>query len=206
MLRLLRATVTAAGRSGILAAVLGLSGAGCASLGGTPSVQKPASVLFYGRDYSFFVDTPKGWVLDVESARASGLQAILYPEGATYESAPALIYANAIVRADGGKEPVEAAIDRELRVWATRLPEVPIVYAAPLPTADGKTATVKHFLGGKGDAAFEAVAYVGEEKTVSVLVLSARNQDGFEIGLPIFARLVGSYTTFKEGVPIPPSQ
>src|SRR6185295_8947918 len=58
------------------------------------------SGIIYGKNYSFALMAPKGWVLDTTSGRQQGLQAVFYPNGSSWKNGAAVMYANVYQKTD----------------------------------------------------------------------------------------------------------
>lgn len=180
-----------------LLAVAALPGSGWAASEGGMGI-------IHGDDYAFALVAPPGWVVDIESAAAQGLQAVFYPKGETWADSPAVAYGRGRPKDDRVKtvsEQVRATLDR----FAQRGNDD--VRAAPAGTIrlkDGKTAAVYHFTGDRyGND--EAVAYIDEPKTLNFIVLSAADRAAFEGALDAFQALVGSYMAMGQDAS-PPSE
>jgi hypothetical protein len=55
--------------------------------------QPSAGGIVYGPKGAFSISAPKGWKLDPTAGSGQGLPCVLYPEGATWETAEPLMYA-----------------------------------------------------------------------------------------------------------------
>ena len=149
------------------------------------------SGIIYGKNYSFALTAPKGWVLDTTSGRQQGLQAVFYPNGSSWKSGAAVMYPSVLQKADPARESLESVIANE------DSPNLKVVDADAIPTrtdarSKDKKATVKYFTGDRNGNS-EAVAYLDEGNLVVMLVLSTRSQKDFETSLPAFKEFVDSY-------------
>ena len=57
--------------------------------------------MIQGGGFSFFLSAPVGWVLDKSMASDAEADAVLYPQGTTYQNAPSVLYVS-VVDKDGG--------------------------------------------------------------------------------------------------------
>ena len=84
-----------------------------------PATAQPnAGGVVYGPKGAFNITAPKGWVLDPSAGAEQGLPCVLYPKGATWESADPIMYAKIASTSveDAGKFKDEAVADmREKR-------------------------------------------------------------------------------------------
>jgi hypothetical protein len=155
------------------------------------------SGIIYGKNYSFALTAPKGWVLDTTSGRQQGLQAVFYPKGSSWKNGAAVMYANVYQNTDPTKESLQTIIANDVADFKKESPNLKVVDADAIPTRTDvrsidKKATVKYFTGDRNGNS-EAVAYVDEGNLVVMLVFNARSQKDFEDSLPAFKEFVGSY-------------
>ena len=155
------------------------------------------SGIIYGKNYSFALTAPKGWVLDITNGRQQGLQAVFYPKGSSWKNGAAVMYANVYQKTDPTKESLQTIIANDVADFKKESPNLKVVDAEAIPTrtdtrSKDKRATVKYFTADRNGNS-EAVAYVDEGNLVVMLVLNARSQQDFEASLPAFKEFVGSY-------------
>lgn len=164
--------------------------------------QKPdytQGTIIPGRQVSFVLKEPAGWVLDTQAGRAEGVDAVLYPEGSSWKNAVAVMYAR-VVRKDETQDTVAKVIDNDVAEFMKLSKESKVSDASTLQTRDRKQAVVKMFY----DAAnknHESVAFIDESKVVVILALSSRDKGEYEKALPAFQALVGSYLVFTPLTP-----
>lgn len=155
------------------------------------------SGIIHGKNYSFTLTAPKGWVLDDKSGRSQGLQAVFYPNGSSWKDGSAVMYENVHQKSDPTKDTIKTVIDDDISDFKQASRTVKTVDADPIPTrtdtrSANKKAVVKYFIDDQ-NGTNEAVAYVDEKDVVVMLVLSARNQQSFKASFPAFKEFVGSY-------------
>jgi len=170
---------------------------------GVASAQDDSGIIF-GKNYSFTLTAPKGWVLDNTSGRGQGLQAVFYPKGSSWKTGTAVMYANVYQKTDPSKESIKTVIANDVAEYKKNSADLKVVDAESVLTrtdarSKDKQATVKYFTGDR-NANTEAVAYIDEGKVVVMLVLSARSQKDFDSSLPAFKDLIGSYFFLGEAV------
>ena len=163
----------------------------------TAAIAQDDSGIIYGKNYSFALTAPKGWVLDTTSGREQGLQAVFYPNGSSWKNSAAVMYANVVEKTVAGTESLQSIIANDVADYKKQSPELKVTDADPIPTranasSKDKHATVKYFTGDRyGNS--EAVAYVDEGTLIVMLVLNARSNKDFESSLPAFKEFVASY-------------
>jgi len=156
--------------------------------------------ILYGTDYVFTVTAPAGWILDSESGKSQGFCAVLYESGKTWLNADTVIYANTVSKRIKGQETLQEFLAYDVASFKKRSPALSVTPAADLKTKEGK-AIVRRFEGDQ-HGNFEAVAYLDEEFTIVMLVLSSRTKAGLESAYPTFEKLVGSYRFLTSNVKI----
>jgi hypothetical protein len=161
------------------------------------AAREPKTGMVYGKDLAFFITAPGGWVLDNESGVRQGLHAVFYPEGSSWQESKAVMYANAAPK--GGADTLEKFIEGDVEKFRENSPALSVTDDAPLPVDGKERVLVRRFSGGNPPN-FEAVAYVEEEKSVVMIVLSARTRKDFDDALPAFRRLVSSYRFLADKV------
>lgn len=159
------------------------------------------SGIIYGKDHSFMLTAPKGWVIDNKSGVPNNLHAVFYPVGSSWAKATSIMYANTASKGVAGNETIQKVIDYDLSQFRKKSPNVIVTDAEPLPTSKGKKAIAK-YLSGDTFGNHEAIAYIDENKVVVFIVLSSRSQEDFVKSLPAFKELVASYELWTEDVTI----
>lgn len=146
--------------------------------------------IIYLKDRTMTVTAPKGWVLDDESGRPQGLQAVFYPAGTTWASADTVMYVNNISRTT---EPtMDALIADDAERQQAVSPGLQIRRLEPIRLADGSSARVNQISGDKWGN-FESIAYIDTPADYVAIVLSAKNEAAHRGAQAAFAELVKSY-------------
>lgn len=157
----------------------------------SPAPDNMGIAVIVGKNHAWILEAPEDWILDPQGAAAAGLGAAFYPSDQSWSTAPAVMYANAIVKS-ADSITVDNVMKEEMRRAAARLPKTEVREMERIPTIQGVDARVCHFM--KSDSSlFEAVAYIDCPTVVALVVLSARNAGDFRASLGAFARLVDSY-------------
>jgi hypothetical protein len=147
--------------------------------------------MVQGGGFSFFLSAPAGWVLDKKMAADNESDALLYPQGTTYQNAPSVLYVSVAVKGDGFKDLKDLmrqdADSARQQNPGFRLQNGPFLY-----TRLKKIVPLYLFLGFK-DGTAEAVVYVEEPDAVVVFTLSASNEQVLHEDLPALQESVASY-------------
>lgn len=142
-----------------------------------------------GKDFSYSLKRPAGWVLDTKSGKKEGLSVIFYPKGQTWSASPVVIYTY-VQPLDTAQE-LFRMINDDSRRMSMSIPKLRAKHLQPA-TLGGRPLQVVHFLS-EESRVFDAVAYMMEEQTVIRVVLSAKTMDDFKTGLPAFEESLQSY-------------
>lgn len=147
--------------------------------------------LIYGEKYVFFIKTPEGWELDDSSGVNQELQAIIYPKGGSWEKSPTVMYVRGI--------DIETTltlkdfIETEIEGFRKDFPEIKIEELdSILIEKEEQVAKVVKFSGG-GYRYIDVVAYIKEEKNISILTITTEIPVELDICYSKFIELVQSY-------------
>lgn len=157
----------------------------------TANSEDLSSGIVYGKDHAFIVKAPKGWVLDNEAGAPQGLHAVFYPQGGSWESSPAIMYANTSHKEQTEAKSLAEFIEQDLKNFKEHSPDTKMESMEQLTTKSGK-ALVRKFSGDSWNNV-EEIAYIEESKVFVLLVLSSRTKDDFKKFAPAFKQLVESY-------------
>lgn len=157
--------------------------------------ERSDGTILLGRHYSFVLNEPSGWIMDVKTAKSQHMEAVLYPEGSSWKQAVAVMYARVIYK-DKTQNTVESVISNDIADFL-KLSKASSVSDSPsLTTRDKKAAIIKAFYDG-ANKNYESVAFIDESKIVVILALSSRDKGRYEKSLPAFKALVSSYFFFQ---------
>jgi hypothetical protein len=153
--------------------------------------QDEASVLMYRNGAGFFIDVPKGWVLDREVGKRFGTCCVYYPQGSTWDNAETVMYPN-IATKGPSQNTLSEFMESDLASFRKHAPEMTYEDAQDIPLQNKRIAKIRIFRGvNRGSS--EAVAYVDEEKIIALLVMSSKTTKGFNESMPLFRSAVQSY-------------
>ncbi len=153
--------------------------------------ERTDGTILLGRNFSFVLKEPAGWILDVETAKPRDLQAVLYAQGSSWKNAVSVMYARVIYKNEI-QNTAERVIANDVAEFLKLSKDSKVSDSPALTTRDKKTAIVKAFYDG-ANKNYESVAFIDETKVVVILVLSSRDNGEYEKSLPAFKDLVGSY-------------
>ncbi len=153
--------------------------------------------IVYGDKHAFMVQAPSGWVLDNSSGVGQGLHAVFYPVGSTWADSEVVMYVNTVARQDD--QTLSDFIAWEQAEFRKHSPDLAIATLDPVVTEHGTRAELRQLTGDQ-HGNHEAIAYIGEDATFVMIVLSAKSGPLFEEALPAFRGLVKSYTFITSSV------
>ena len=149
------------------------------------------SVLMYRDGAGFFIDAPKGWIIDKEIGKRHGACCVFYPRGTTWDNAETVMYPN-IATKGTGQQTLKEFMDSDLARFREHNPGMRYEDLQDIALQRKRIARVRLFHGvNRGSS--EAVAYVDEEKIVALFVMSSRTEKGFNESMPLFRSAVESY-------------
>jgi hypothetical protein len=175
----------------ILAALLVL---GLALAPASAEIEKLATVCDTGICFHWWpkLPVPPGWWHDREKSFELGGN-VLVPEGATFGSAPTVMYATAIYKP---REPeltsLAKVIERDKRAFAAQHPDLKIAEVAPLVTGGGKKLRSFTFTP-KAKGHWERVSYGEEGDFYLLFTVSSISWDAYDAGMKDYLRLIESY-------------
>jgi hypothetical protein len=155
--------------------------------------------MIYGQDHMLLLCAPPGWVLDNKVLADKGVYATFYRKELSYEEAEArstLMYVNVQLKSKGQQTALET-MKTDAERTKRESPKLVVEKAAPIVIASdkqgkGKQVPVQTFLNDYGGG-YESVAYVEDEKTITLIVISSVSKQILRNDYPSFVRLVKSY-------------
>ena len=159
------------------------------------SSQKPDDLnsgIVYGRDHSFILSAPNGWILDNSSGVSQGLHAVFFPDGSSWKGGTVVMYARVIHKDAKRNKTIGQVIQNDIVTFKNASNDSTITDGVPISTKDSKKAVVKYFYDGENKN-HEAVAFIDESKVVVILVLTSRAKEEYEKSLSAFKDLIASY-------------
>ena len=151
---------------------------------------KNSNGIISGKDFSFYVKPPAGWMLDLESGKPQGHCAVFCLQGSTWQEGVTVMYANASPKLPG--QTLDSFIEADLKPFQASAPTLKIRTAPPVVTSDQKTASIREF-GPDSHGNYESVAYIEEPSVFVVLVMTSRHLKGWKDEQPAFRGMVQSY-------------
>jgi hypothetical protein len=145
--------------------------------------------ILFGDHHAFSLTAPQGWVLDNESGVSQGLHAVFYPAGGSWEKSPAVMYGNGFDKDTTAHESLQKFIADDSLRFRGYSSKLTISELPPVKNKNGDSFKILQYFSDN----YEAVAYIEEIESFSIVVLTARDKESYEKSLPAFKDLVASY-------------
>jgi hypothetical protein len=140
------------------------------------TAQPMAGGIVYGPKGAFNISAPKGWKLDPTAGSGQGLPCVLYPEGATWETAEPLMYAKI---ASTIYEDYEKFVSDAIEDMKKKRPGFTLKRIASGKTAGGLPYFINEYPPADTYKRFERVAYVQLPKAVAYIVFTADKKGAY---------------------------
>jgi len=164
---------------------------------------RPPLILGPGK-YSYTFGVPAGWEFNIDQARQRGVTLAFFPKGGSFGDSSSLVYVNELDNPCSGEDclsPVSLAIAKTVRQARADDPEVEVATGDPIPTKDGDKAFVRT-LKGSHDPRHpevkdnEALAFIGHDETIILVVLTARGTKTWDQDYAAFREIVAGHKFF----------
>ncbi len=148
--------------------------------------------ILYGKDNVYFLKAPEGWVLDSSSGKKQGLHAVFYPENGSWKNSKTVMYSMAILKQNKNTKDLASYMAYALETLKKRSSKLTYEDRNDLKSIKGKKAKIRTFQNTYGGNT-EVAAYFNEGKSVTLIVMTSRNQDDFDKNYSSFEELIKSY-------------
>lgn len=162
---------------------------------GTSGVENGTGII-HGPNHAYFIQAPKGWVLDNSIWADRGIFAVFYPADKPFQESPLIGYTMIQEKAPGG---IEAHIKADMVHSLKGSASAQVERRTPLKTQDGREALVFTLQGVKGQDA-EWMAYIDAPTVVILVSVSVRDPKLFSQGQQLLEGLVSSIGWFSDKV------
>jgi hypothetical protein len=148
--------------------------------------------LVYTDSTSFWIDVPRGWVLDDDAGRRDGQIAVLYRQGESWKTGEPVMYATVITPKSGFNAAVPAAVRSDSAQWAGQVRDLVFAVSDSIRTVSGAFAHIRSYRSAL-TRQYSTVAYMQADARVWMLTLSARSPASHAAAYPEFVAMVKSY-------------
>jgi hypothetical protein len=154
--------------------------------------------------YSYTFGVPAGWEFNIDQARQRGVTLAFFPKGGSFAGSSSVVYVNELENPCSGEDclsPVSLAIAKILREARAEDPGMEVASADPIPTKDGDKALVRTLKGSHDPRNpdvkdNEALAFIGHDETIILVVLTARDNKTWEQDYAAFREIVTGHKFF----------
>lgn len=173
------------------------------------SVVNPADMpcgMVYGKDHFLSICAPKGWTFDDSVLAKDGIYATFYRTEFTYREALArhtIMYANVVLK-EKGQQDTSEMMKLDAQKTKRDSPNVVIQRGNPIVISNDRDKStirvpVQSFLNDY-QGGYESVAYVENDKTIVMIVISSISNEMLQRDFPDFVKLVQSYRFLASNV------
>jgi hypothetical protein len=154
----------------------------------------------HGKGYAFEIKAPRSWVLDDEVAKSQGINLVLYPTGANWDTSKAVIYVRVRTIGPNIRNISDQVADTIRNLRESGSPKATAKHVRTLTTQDASKAEIYYYTGDQYGN-LDAAAYIQSKGSIHFITLSARDQDSFKQAMPAFDAVVASYEDLTKSPP-----
>lgn len=155
--------------------------------------------LLYGNNHSYYLTAPVGWIIDNQSGREDGMNAVFYPKGSSWADGETVMYTTFVNFDSIKKETIRDIISGDSARFHQASPQSRVKKQTPVEIGKNKKAVIYSF---SMEGNYETVAYLEEKKGIVVIVLSSKNKNGPVNNNKAFESLLKSYRFLTDKVNI----
>ena len=152
------------------------------------------SSIFY-KDKEIGLKIPKGWVLDLEVAKADEIPAVIYKEGESWEDGETVMYLN-FMKLNVYQENIDVIISRDKEYLESNYKGVEVKFKEELTS--GEFETKIQYSGGGDLEQHEYLSYVAVENVAMMWVLSSTSKEDLDKHYDEFKSMLTSTKLLKE--------
>jgi hypothetical protein len=153
--------------------------------------------ILWGQQYAFSLAEPNGWNLDTGAEKSTYANAVLYPDGSSWDQGVVVMYVRVVSKDSKGKKSLWSVIKNDIKDFKKASKYSKVLTLPSLLTRDKKKVEMRYFYDDVNKN-HEAVAYINESRVVVLLVLTSRSKDEYSKSLPAFKDLTASYLFMDE--------
>jgi hypothetical protein len=156
------------------------------------SAQTGTGGFVYGKDHAYFLEAPKGWVMDSGDAAKEKVSAVFHPSSAHWPESGVIVYTDFYKKKKGLETPADA-MRADVALFQKDGSTVHAVKKPSIKTNTGGLVGEVYHFGPDQRGQFDARAYFTYQGYIDYFVLTARDKATFEKSLPAFEHIVRSY-------------
>jgi hypothetical protein len=159
----------------------------------------------HGTDHCYYINTPKGWILDSQSGKSAGLPIVAYPIGSSWRASSTVIYTRPADKASTTNIPTEvikAQVQKVLDDFRAGKADdkTQATFVKVIENKSGAKGELWQFSGDRWGNT-ELAAYFPAKNTLNFFVMSSRTKEEFDRHTSAFIELASSYRESDDCVP-----
>jgi hypothetical protein len=151
-----------------------------------------AGGFVYGKDHAYFLEAPKGWVMDSGDAAKENVGAVFHPANVHWPESGVIIYTDFYKKRRGLQTPSDA-MRNDVALFKKEGSTISPVKKPSIKTNIGGLMGEVYQFGPDRRGQYDARAYFTYKGYIDYFVLTARDKATFEKSLPAFEHVVRSY-------------
>ncbi len=155
--------------------------------------------LLFGRNHAYYLTAPKGWILDRETGKEEGLNAVFYPKKETWAGAETAMYTHWVTYDTSKNEKINEVINFDIAEFQKNSKTIVIKKDKPVKIDKKKIAIIYTYIDEK-EKFYEQVAYIEENKGVVLIVMTSTTKEGLAKNNTVFLELIKSYSFLTDKV------
>jgi hypothetical protein len=156
------------------------------------SAQTGSGGFVYGKDHAYFLEAPKGWVLDSADAAKENVGGVFHPANAHWPESGVIIYTDFYKKREALQTPSDA-MRNDVALFQKDGSAIHPVKKPSIKTSIGGLGGEVYYFGPDRRGQYDARAYFVYKDYIDYFVLTARDKATFEKSLPAFEHVVRSY-------------
>jgi hypothetical protein len=156
------------------------------------SAQTGAGGFVYGKDHAYFLEAPKGWVLDSGDAAKQNVGGVFHPVSTHWPESGVIIYTDFYKKRKGLATPSDA-MRNDVALFHKEGSTIQPVKKPSIRTESGGLVGEVYHFGPDRRGQYDARAYFAYKGYIDYFVLTTRDKATFEKSLPAFEHVVRSY-------------
>src|SRR5207247_8396189 len=156
------------------------------------SAQTGAGGFVYGKDHAYFLEAPKGWVMDSGDAAKENVGAVFHPASAHWPESGVIIYTDFYKKKKGLETPSDA-IRNDVALFKKEGSVIQPAKKRSLKSDLGGLVSEVYHFGPDRRGQYDARAYFSYKGYIDYFVLTACDKATFDRSLAAFEHVVRSY-------------
>ena len=159
----------------------------------TARAQTGAGGFVYGKDHAYFLEAPKGWVMDSGDAAKENVGAVFHPANAHWPESNVIIYTDMLKKTKTLQTPADG-MQADLAHFKKEGSAVDPIKQRSIKTERGGLVGEVYRFGPDRRGQYDLRAYFSYKGYIDYFILTARDKGTFEKSIPAFEHVVRSYS------------